>query len=294
MGGIPTNYWGEVIRGDAGDPERIVPGLMAVGEAACVSVHGANRLGSNSLIDLVVFGRAAAQRAAETVDKSKAMPDLPDSAAEAALARFDHFRHAKGGTRTAELRLKMQKTMQTNCAVFRDGPVLAEGDQRIREVWKGGADIAVSDRVADLELRPDRDARVRQSDRSGGGHGRRRAPSQGEPRRARARGLSRSRRQELDDAHPRVGGSENMFRTLGQPPGRHPYAHQRSELHRAKGQSVLKALERGWSGRCFRVNVRGYSDLSQSKKYGAPDRDAPSRGGSVHRRPPIGICRPQP
>ncbi len=146
MGGIPTNYWGEVIRGDAGDPERIVPGLMAVGEAACVSVHGANRLGSNSLIDLVVFGRAAAQRAAETVDKAKGMPDLPDSTADAALARLDHFRHAKGGTRTAELRLKMQKTMQTNCAVFRDGAMLAEGDQRIREVWKGGSDIAVSDR----------------------------------------------------------------------------------------------------------------------------------------------------
>jgi succinate dehydrogenase / fumarate reductase flavoprotein subunit len=146
MGGIPTNYWGEVIRGDAGDPERIVPGLMAVGEAACVSVHGANRLGSNSLIDLVVFGRAAAQRAAETVDKSKAMPDLPAEAADAAIARLDRFRHAKGGTRTAELRLRMQKTMQNNCAVFRDGPVLAEGDQKIKKIWQGGGDIAVTDR----------------------------------------------------------------------------------------------------------------------------------------------------
>ena len=146
MGGIPTNYWGEVIRGTSGNPDDVVPGLMAVGEAACVSVHGANRLGSNSLIDLVVFGRAAAQRAAEVVDKSKAMPDLPDAAAELALARLDHFRYAKGGTRTAELRLKMQKTMQTNCAVFRDGPVLAEGDAKIREIWKGSGDISVTDR----------------------------------------------------------------------------------------------------------------------------------------------------
>jgi succinate dehydrogenase / fumarate reductase flavoprotein subunit len=146
MGGIPTNYWGEVIKGDAGDPERVVPGLMAVGEAACVSVHGANRLGSNSLIDLVVFGRAAAQRAAETLDKSKAMPDLPGDAADAALARLDRFRHAKGGTRTAELRLKMQRTMQSNCAVFRDGPILAEGDALIRAIWKGSNDVSVTDR----------------------------------------------------------------------------------------------------------------------------------------------------
>jgi succinate dehydrogenase / fumarate reductase flavoprotein subunit len=119
---------------------------MAVGEAACVSVHGANRLGSNSLIDLVVFGRAAAKRAAETIDKSKAMPELPAHAADAAIARLDRFRHAKGSTRTAELRVKMQKSMQANCAVFRDGPVLAEGERSIREIWKGGSDIAVTDR----------------------------------------------------------------------------------------------------------------------------------------------------
>ncbi|MEZ5926152.1 MAG: succinate dehydrogenase flavoprotein subunit [Hyphomicrobiaceae bacterium] len=146
MGGIPTNYWGEVIRGDAGNPDQVVPGLMAVGEAACVSVHGANRLGSNSLIDLVVFGRAAAMRAVETIDRSKAMPDISEGLAERAIARLDRFRHASGGTRTAELRLRMQKTMQANCAVFRDGPVLAEGDARIKEIWRGSGDISVTDR----------------------------------------------------------------------------------------------------------------------------------------------------
>jgi len=146
MGGIPTNYHGEVVTLKDGNPDHVVPGLMAIGEAACVSVHGANRLGSNSLIDLVVFGRAAALRCAETIERGTAHPDLPADATDLALSRLDKFRHASGSTPTATLRLQMQKTMQSNCAVFRDGPVLAEGVQKIMEIWKMSEDIKVSDR----------------------------------------------------------------------------------------------------------------------------------------------------
>ena len=146
MGGIPTNYHGEVLTLKDGNPDTVVPGLMALGEAACVSVHGANRLGSNSLIDLVVFGRAAGLRCGETVEAGSSQPELPGNSAELALSRLDRFRHAKGGTKTSELRLRMQRVMQNNCAVFRDGPVLQEGVQLINDVWKGSADISVTDR----------------------------------------------------------------------------------------------------------------------------------------------------
>ncbi|MAS40184.1 MAG: succinate dehydrogenase flavoprotein subunit [Porticoccaceae bacterium] len=145
MGGIPTNYHGEVLTLKDGNPDHVVPGLMAIGEAACVSVHGANRLGSNSLIDLVVFGRAAAIRCAEGIEKGTT-PELPKDAADAALARLDKFRYAQGSTPTAELRLKMQKSMQSHCAVFRDGPVLRDGVKQITEIWKQSDDIAVTDR----------------------------------------------------------------------------------------------------------------------------------------------------
>ena len=146
MGGIPTNYHGEVLTLKNGNPDHVVPGLMAIGEAACVSVHGANRLGSNSLIDLVVFGRAAAIRCAESIEKGRAQPDVPEEATEKALARLDRYRYAKGSESTASLRLKMQKVMQSNCAVFRDGPVLKEGVEKITEIWKATGDIRVSDR----------------------------------------------------------------------------------------------------------------------------------------------------
>jgi succinate dehydrogenase / fumarate reductase, flavoprotein subunit len=146
MGGIPTNYMGEVRSARGGDANNFVPGLIAIGEAASVSVHGANRLGSNSLIDLVVFGRAAGLRCAATVEKGAAHAELPRNAGELALHRLDRFRHANGGTPTAALRLRMQKAMQTNCAVFRTGQVLEEGTQLVNEVWKGLDDIKVSDR----------------------------------------------------------------------------------------------------------------------------------------------------
>ena len=146
MGGIPTNFHGEVLTKKNGDPDSVVPGLMAIGEAACVSVHGANRLGSNSLIDLVVFGRAAGLRAAETVTPGEKHEDLPANASDLALSRLDAMRHASGSTATAELRSRMQKVMQSNCAVFRTGEVLEEGRKLIAEVWQGSTDIRTTDR----------------------------------------------------------------------------------------------------------------------------------------------------
>lgn len=146
MGGIPTNFHAEVLTRKNGDDNFVVPGLMAIGEAACVSVHGANRLGSNSLIDLVVFGRAAALRCAEKLEANAKQPELPSTNADLALSRLDRYRHAKGGTPTAKLRADMQKVMQTNCAVFRTGEVLTEGVKLINEVYSGVGDLATTDR----------------------------------------------------------------------------------------------------------------------------------------------------
>ncbi|QLC25132.1 succinate dehydrogenase flavoprotein subunit [Parasphingopyxis algicola] len=146
MGGIPTNYHGEVVTLKDGDPDAVVPGLFAVGEAACVSVHGANRLGSNSLIDLVVFGRAAGHRLAEVVEPNGKGRPLPGGSEEMSLARLDHFRHADGGAPTAQIRLDMQKTMQAHCAVFRTEELMAEGIEKIDAIYKNMDDIAVADR----------------------------------------------------------------------------------------------------------------------------------------------------
>ncbi|MBS0395817.1 MAG: succinate dehydrogenase flavoprotein subunit, partial [Proteobacteria bacterium] len=146
MGGIPTNVHGEVVTARAGDPEALVPGLMAVGEAACVSVHGANRLGSNSLLDLVVFGRAAARRAADNIRAGSTPPPLPKDAGEAAVARLDRLRHARGPRPTAEIRLDMQRTMQADAAVFRTGATLAEGCDKLARTFASFADVGVSDR----------------------------------------------------------------------------------------------------------------------------------------------------
>ena len=146
MGGIPTNYHGEVLTKSGADPDSVVPGLMAIGEAACVSVHGANRLGSNSLIDLVVFGRAAGKRCSEVILPGEKHADLPSDAGDLAISRLDHFRNASGGTPTAELRLKMQRVMQGNCAVFRTSKILDEGHEMIHDVWSGIDDVKVTDR----------------------------------------------------------------------------------------------------------------------------------------------------
>ena len=146
MGGIPTNYHGEVVTLKDGDPDAVVPGLFAVGEAACVSVHGANRLGSNSLIDLVVFGRAAGLRLGEILKPGAAQKALPKDGADLALARLDKFRHAEGATPTAAIRLEMQRTMQADCAVFRTERTLDEGVAKIDAINAKMADVRVSDR----------------------------------------------------------------------------------------------------------------------------------------------------
>ncbi|MBN8807974.1 MAG: succinate dehydrogenase flavoprotein subunit [Sphingomonas sp.] len=146
MGGIPTNYHGEVVHLKDGDPDAVVPGLFAVGEAACVSVHGANRLGSNSLIDLVVFGRATGKRIADIL-KPNTKHGAPVTAADdKAIARLDHFRNAKGAKPTAEIRLDMQRTMQKHCAVFRDTALLDEGVTHMDAVYKSLADVGITDR----------------------------------------------------------------------------------------------------------------------------------------------------
>ena len=209
MGGIPTNFHGEVLTKKGGNPDTVVPGLMALGEAACVSVHGANRLGSNSLIDLVVFGRAAAERCSQTVEKNGKHPDLPKNSADLSLSRLDKFRNANGSTPTADLRLKMQKVMQGYCAVFRTGETLDEGHKLIHEVYTGMPDVHVTDRSltwnSDLVETLELDNLIAQAvvtmdsaqnrTESRGSHAREDFPD--------------ARRPELDEAHARVVRSED-------------------------------------------------------------------------------------
>ncbi|MEM7319524.1 MAG: FAD-binding protein, partial [Pseudomonadota bacterium] len=146
MGGIPTNYWGEVLNPTDKDPNARVPGLMAVGEAGCASVHGANRLGSNSLIDLVVFGRASAIRAGKVVDPDSPNPKLNQASVDKAFDRFDTLRNAAGSLPTAELRLEMQKTMQADAAVFRTGKTMADGVNNMTAIAAKLDDVRVTDR----------------------------------------------------------------------------------------------------------------------------------------------------
>jgi succinate dehydrogenase / fumarate reductase flavoprotein subunit len=146
MGGVPTNFHGEVVTLRDGNPEAAVPGLMAIGEAACVSVHGANRLGSNSLLDIIVFGRAAASRAVETVRSGERHADLFEAATDRAIDRFDRIRWSKGGTSAGTIRLAMQRTMQRHCAVFRTGPLLDEGRSKLDDALETmRADLDVTD-----------------------------------------------------------------------------------------------------------------------------------------------------
>jgi succinate dehydrogenase / fumarate reductase flavoprotein subunit len=147
MGGIPTNYWGEVLNPTAEDPDRVVPGLMAVGEAACASVHGANRLGSNSLTDLVVFGRAAAIRAGAVLDREAPHPEPSGRKTDEILDRFDRLRHANGAVPTAKLRRELQRAMQEDAAVFRTSDSLKKGCARISKVDAAFDDVSVTDRT---------------------------------------------------------------------------------------------------------------------------------------------------
>jgi succinate dehydrogenase / fumarate reductase flavoprotein subunit len=147
MGGIPTNYHGEVVTlGPDGNPDHVVPGLFAVGEAACVSVHGANRLGSNSLIDLVVFGRATGHRLKDLLTPEAKQPELPKDSADLALTRLDHFRYADGGTSTAEIRTEMQRTMSLHAAVFRTDELMVEGKEKLAATYERMNDVKVGDR----------------------------------------------------------------------------------------------------------------------------------------------------
>ncbi|HED13467.1 MAG TPA: FAD-binding protein, partial [Gammaproteobacteria bacterium] len=146
MGGIPTNVRTEVICPRDGDPDTTVPGLMAIGEAACVSVHGGNRLGCNSLLDIIVFGRAAARHAAATLTAGVTQKPLPADAGEESLQRLDRLRHAKGSLPTSRVRLNMQKTMQSHVGVFRTQEVLDEGVTQLSEIWKSAQDVRIDDR----------------------------------------------------------------------------------------------------------------------------------------------------
>ena len=146
MGGIPTNYHGEVVTLKDGEPDTVVPGLMAIGECACVSVHGANRLGSNSLLDIVVFGRAAANRCAETLVAGAAQHDLPESGVQKALDRFKRIHNANGSQSTAQIRDAMQRTMQKHAAVFRTGESMQEGVDKMNAIYASFNDVAVKDR----------------------------------------------------------------------------------------------------------------------------------------------------
>ena len=146
MGGIPTNYMGDALTLKDGNPDTVIPGLMAVGEAACVSVHGANRLGSNSLIDLVVFGKAAGMQCAKTLEPNQKHAALRKDAGQDALERLDRLRHASGNTPTAQLRMQMQRAMQEDAAVFRTGETLESGKKRIAEIYRAKDDVRVSDR----------------------------------------------------------------------------------------------------------------------------------------------------
>ena len=146
MGGIPCNHHGEVIAPKDGNSDAVVRGLMAVGEAACVSVHGANRLGSNSLLDIVVFGREAARQCAATIRPGAAQPPLPNDAGEVAISRLDRLRHASGTRPTAEMRLEMQKIMQSDAAVFRMAASLTEGAARLSRTIRSLPDIRMQDR----------------------------------------------------------------------------------------------------------------------------------------------------
>lgn len=146
MGGIPTNYHGEVVQLRDGNPDAVVPGLMAIGEAACVSVHGANRLGSNSLLDLVVFGRAAAHRAREVIKAGSKPAPIPAAALDKALSRFAQVHNARGDMKTAQIRENMQRTMQTHAAVFRTADSLVEGMHKMKDIFQSFEQVRIEDK----------------------------------------------------------------------------------------------------------------------------------------------------
>ncbi len=247
MGGIPCNYHGQVVAGIAGDPDKVVPGLYAVGEAACVSVHGANRLGSNSLIDLVVFGRATGLRLKETITPHAAQDALPKDSSDLALSRLDHFRHADGDLPTARIREEMQKTMQKHCAVFRDTETLAAGKKRLGEINLTMEGIKVSDRSmiwnSDLIETLELDNLMAQANVTMAS-----ADNRKESRGAHAHEDYPERDDsEVDEAHHRLvrrlgrrrKGYGQGFDEDRLPPGPRIYADRRCDLHRAEEAGLL-------------------------------------------------------
>ncbi len=251
MGGIPTNYMGEALTLRDGNPDTVIPGLMSIGEAACVSVHGANRLGSNSLIDLVVFGKAAGVKCAEAVKPGEKHAELAKSAGDEAIARLDKFRNAKGGTPTAQLRNAMQKAMQNDAAVFRTGETLEQGRQSIHAIYDGVRDIAISDRSMIWNSRSRRDAGIRQPDRTSDRHHRRRGEPAREPRRACAGRFPQPRRPELDEAHAGMARSADGQGAPRLSSGAHLHAVQRRRIYPAKSKDLLRTEVFRTSGSCF-------------------------------------------
>ena len=207
MGGIPTNYWGEVLNPAEGDPDRTAPGLMAVGEAGCASVHGANRLGSNSLIDLVVFGRAAAIRAGQVVDRAKRDSDTGQGGdRQGAGVGSTACAMPMAAPPTADLRLQMQRTMQDEAAVFRTDKTLAQGVEKMTEIAEQGVRHQGHRQVAGLELGPHGDAGADEPDAQRARHRRRRRGAQGKPRRPCPRGLPQARRRGVAQTFAGLGG----------------------------------------------------------------------------------------
>ena len=250
MGGIPTNFHGEVIIKKDGDPDAVVPGLLAIGEAACVSVHGANRLGSNSLIDLIVFGRAAGLRAAELGKAGAKQAELPADSADQALSRLDRFRHAKGELPTAELRLRMQKVMQTHCSVYRTGPTLEEGSKLIHEVWAARDQISVTDRSLIWNSDLIETLGVRQSHRPSGCHHGWGVTPHRIPRRPCAGRFSRARRCQLDETYARLDRPRCPRGVDRLPPRALFYDDQRDAIYRAEGARVLTRYTFGLGDHC--------------------------------------------
>ena len=242
MGGIPTTINAEVVSPTKDDPDAVVPGLMAIGEAACVSVHGANRLGTNSLLDLIVFGRAAALRAAEIVKRGSRVPEASGDSQERAMQRFDTLRHSKGGNKPGEIRPLMQETMQAGFAVFRRGDTLQEGLQKLEGLRDPLERVTVDDSslmwnvalVSALELANLAEQAVVIAHSACA-----RTESRGA---ARARGPPQTRRRELAEAHLRVEG-RRLERPLRLPPGPPPCALQRGAELPARRAHPL--VERG-------------------------------------------------